>query len=131
MENLDFADFRMNSFTGTIPASLFDAPSIRLVYLSNNDLEGPIPSNYGNAASLRDLYLDGNQLTGTVPTVGADQLGALTEFLLQDNELTGTMPASICALRTPDGLLEDLWADCRGGDREIFCSCCTQCFRQN
>lgn len=42
------------------------------------------------------------------------------------------MPDSICALRTPEGNLEDLWADCEappnGLDPQIECDCCTQCF---
>jgi len=130
LQNLDFADFRNNAFTGMLPGSLFDLPNIRIVYFSNNELEGEIPSNFGNAVSLRDLYLDNNRLTGRVPAIGVGELAQLTEFLLQENQLSGAMPASICSLRTPGGLLEDLWADCRGGPgtREIFCSCCTQCF---
>jgi hypothetical protein len=47
-ERLDFADFAENQFTGNIPASLFNIPTIRIVYLANNNLEGPIPMNYGS-----------------------------------------------------------------------------------
>jgi hypothetical protein len=129
-KRLDFLDLGQNAFTGSIPSSLFDIPTIRLVYLSDNRFDEFIPSNLGDAENIRDLYLGGNRLEGQVPSILPGQLPNLNEFLVFDNNLTGEMPASICALRTPAGNLEDLWADCAsdmGGDPQITCSCCTQC----
>lgn len=128
-QDLDFIDLGNNRLTGEIPPSLFDIPSIRLIYLQNNNLEGFLPDNYGNPPKLRDLYLNNNLLFGQIPDIQSGQLSNLTEFLLQDNDLTGEMPASVCALRTPIGMLEDLWADCEEieGEAQVECSCCTQC----
>ena len=128
-EKLDFLDLGHNSFTGVIPSSLFEIPTIRLVYLTNNRFESTIPANFGEAMNLRDLYLGSNSLQGTIPGISTGQLPNLNEFLLQNNDLTGEMPASICALRTPLGNLEDLWADCApvNGRAEVECACCTQC----
>ena len=126
LQTLDLAD---NNIGGPIPPSIFDAPNIRLVYMSKNALTGSIPSNWGSAQYLKDLYLDSNLLDGMIPPVDNGQVPDLSEFLLQDNDLTGDMPESICALRTPAGMLEDLWADCddSSGTAEVTCSCCTQC----
>lgn len=132
MLRLNFFDARGNMLSGTIPPSIFEAPVIQILYLSNNTLEGPIPENYGQASLLRDLYLDGNLLSSTVPAIGENQLQFLTELLIQNNDVRGTMPDSLCALRTPRGVLEDLWADClpspQTGQRQVICSCCSQCF---
>jgi hypothetical protein len=110
--------------TGSIPPSLFEAPVIRIVYLSNNQLDGRIPDTWGQASLLRDLYLDSNQLSGTIPGIQQGQLPNMDELLLQDNDLTGSMPASICANLQLDEGLQDLWVDCE----QVVCSCCTQCF---
>jgi len=128
MERLDFLALQNNNFTGEIPSGIFEAPNIRIVYLSDNQFQGPIPENFGDARLLKDLYLDGNQLTGTVPEVGVNQLQQLTELLLEDNQLTGQVPASICALREPVGVLRNLYADCGGDPPKIICTCCTRCF---
>lgn len=125
LETIDLAD---NNMVGPIPSSLFDLPEIRLIYLTNNQFTGEIPGNYGSADKLRDLYIDGNLLNGMIPPIDDGQLPNLNEFLLQDNDLTGTMPESICALRAPAGMLEDLWADCdNASGPEVTCPCCTQC----
>ncbi len=130
---LDFADFRNNGFDGTLPSTIFDIPSIRILYFANNDLDGTLPSNFGNSPVLRDLFLSGNQLTGSIPDIEVGQLTQLTELLLEDNRFTGAMAESICNLRTDgQGILEDLWVDC-GNDANPrvecdFPSCCTACF---
>ena len=130
LTKLNFSDFSNNRFTGVIPSSLFDIPTLTNLYLNGNAFSGVIPPNYGNAPSLRDLYLSSNQLTGTVPEISIGQLPVLNEFLVDDNMLEGSMPNSVCNLRSL-GRLEDLWADCRGFPPEVECSipdCCTACF---
>ena len=128
--NLDFFDVAHNNYGGFIPASLFDVPTIRILYLDNNNLQGSLPANYGNPPLLRDLYVNGNQLRGNIPGIQEGQLLQLNEFLVQDNMFTGQMPASVCALFTlPDAQLEDLFADCNPpSNPEIICACCNQCF---
>jgi hypothetical protein len=130
---LDFADFSNNQFSSTIPTTIFDIPTLRILYLTNNRLDGNIPANYGTPPVLRDLYLSGNLLTGPVPAIASGQLPVLTEFLLQRNQLTGSMPPSVCALRVRgSGLLDDLWTDCSEfADPRFECDlpeCCTLCF---
>ena len=132
-QSLDFADFRNNGFDGSLPETIFDIPSIRILYFANNDLDGTLPSNYGNSPVLRDLFLSGNQLTGSIPDIEVGQLSKLTELLLEDNKFTGTMAESICNLRTDgQGILEDLWVDCaENANPRLECDspgCCTSCF---
>jgi len=96
--NLETIDVSSNLIDGAIPGSIFDAPSIRLVYLSENDLSGPLPTNYGSAVELRDLYLDGNKLTGEIPPIEDGQLQNLNEFLVsvflfkQSDSILGLFP---------------------------------------
>jgi hypothetical protein len=130
---LDFADFRNNQFTGTLPSTIFDIPTIRILYFANNLLDGPIPPNYGNPPLLRDLFLSSNNLSGSVPEIQVGQLPELTELLLENNMLTGTMAESICNLRIEgQGMLDDLWVDCGpSADPRLECDapeCCTACF---
>lgn len=132
-ETLDFADFKNNQFTGSLPASIFNIPTIRILYFNNNNLDGQIPLNYGSSPVLRDLFLSGNSFTGTLPEIEPGQLVTLTEFLLNDNQLTGTMPPSVCQLRVEGvGSLDDLWSDCDPtADPRLECDlpeCCTLCF---
>lgn len=129
--SLDFVDMSNNQFEGSLPASIFDIPTLRIVYFNNNDLDGPIPANYGTSPVLRDLFLSGNSLTGTIPDIEPGQLLELTEFLVNGNALEGTMPPSVCQLRL-DGILDDLWADCGPTASPVlecdFPECCTLCF---
>jgi Leucine-rich repeat (LRR) protein len=132
-QDLSFADFSRNIFTGLLPASIFDVPNISILYFYDNALVGSIPANYGNAPLLRDLYLYGNQLTGTVPSVAAGQLSVFTELRIEANQITGTMPASLCALRGDNNEtdLVTLIADCAGNPPQVECDCCTACFEGN
>jgi hypothetical protein len=130
---LNFADFKNNDFEGTLPSTIFNIPTMEILYFSNNNLSGTIPPNYGSSPVLRDLFLSGNRLSGTVPSIEVGQLSELTEFLLENNQLTGTMAPSICQLRIEGvGILDDLWTDCGpDADPMIECSvpdCCTLCF---
>jgi hypothetical protein len=120
----------VNNFDGLLPPSLFDVPTLRIVYLFDNSFQGTLPTNYANPPALRDLWLHNNELNGPIPVIGAGQLLQLSEFLLQGNELTGPMPASVCSLRT-NGVLDDLFADCNPPEGpEVICSrtCCNMCF---
>ena len=130
---LEFLDLSNNVFlNGFLPSTLFDVPTIRIIYIANCSITGPMPANFGSPPLLRDLFLDGNDLTGTLPEIAAGQLLMLNEFLLQDNLLVGSVPASVCALRNNmTGNLEDLWTDCLGSPPQIECdfpTCCNRCF---
>jgi hypothetical protein len=126
---LRYVDISKNSYTGTLPSSLFDIPRIEILYFSENAFTGTLPANYANASSLRDLYVDNNFLSGTVPSIQPGQFLNLTEFILEKNNIIGTMPASICALtgESTNGTLTALLADCGGNTPQITCECCTAC----
>lgn len=128
-DKLIFFDLSNNTLTGPIPSSLFEIPTIEIVYLFGNQMTGTIPSTFGNASLLRDLYINDNLLSGTVPSILPDQLTMLTEFRLESNEIVGTMPSSICALRGEDQMTDlfTLTADCDGSPPQIECDCCTGC----
>lgn len=97
---LEYADFSNSYFTGPLPRTIFDIPSITALYFNNNFLTGSIPANYLSSPVLRDLYLSNNRFTGTLPDIKPGQLRpALTELLIDGNGLTGRVPASICELR--------------------------------
>ena len=130
-KRLDFFDISNALLTGPIPETLFDIPSLRLVYMSNNTLNGTIPATFSKPPLLRDLYLNGNKLSGTVPSIEPGQLPDFNEFLFHFNNITGTIPAALCDLRTNNGNLDDLFADCGGLNPEIVCefpTCCNRCF---
>jgi Leucine-rich repeat (LRR) protein len=129
-QDLSFADFSRNTFTGPLPASIFDVPTCSILYFYENAFTGSIPANYANGPLLRDLYLQDNLLSGTVPSVGAGQLSVFTELRIETNQITGTMPASLCALRGDNNEtdLVTLIADCAGNPPQVECDCCTACF---
>lgn len=131
--DLRFVDFRVNSFSGTLPTTIFDSPSIEIIYFADNRLEGTIPDNYDSSPVLRDLYLENNLLSGTIPEIEPGTLAELSEFLVHGNQFTGTMPPSICQLTVDGvGVLDDLWADCSpDASPRLECDlpgCCTLCF---
>ena len=132
-KRLDYFDVSNNLLTGRIPPSLFEIPTIRLVYMSNCSLSGTIPRSYSDPPLLRDLYLDGNEISGPVPSFSAGKLTNLNEFLLHRTKITGSMPESVCNLRE-NFILDDLWADCGGSSPEIDCdfpNCCNRCFENS
>lgn len=129
-ERLDYFDISNNRVGGSIPKSIFEIPTIRLVYLHNCTLNGTIPSQFSSPPLLRDLYLNGNPITGTVPPIATGELELLNELLLHNTQITGSIPESICNLRQ-SFILDDLWTDCGGENPEIDCpfpDCCNRCF---
>ena len=86
-----------NNLNGTMPASLGNLASLRIMNLRQNQLSGTIPASLGNLTSLTNLSLWGNQLSGTLP----DSLGTLTNLqylYLSYNQLRGTLPDSLSNL---------------------------------
>ncbi|XP_051137819.1 probable LRR receptor-like serine/threonine-protein kinase At4g37250 [Andrographis paniculata] len=115
-------DLSSNSFTGTLPAALFNSSSsLRSLYLSRNSFSGHIPvvaaatalqvldlshnSLSGNLPpefgghSLKYLNLSANNLTGPVPPQFASEFPANATIDLSFNHLSGEIPAG-CVLLT-------------------------------
>jgi len=127
LANLEMAE---NSFTGTIPDSLYDLVNIQILDLQRNKLSGTISPKIGTSFTPQfvQLYLSENQFTGTIPVQVAN-LTAMDFAWFHDNNLVGTMPQAWCALQG-GSVLGQLTADCTPGSNgavQLSCSCCTLC----
>ena len=60
-------DLNANTFSGSIPEELYDATSLKNVFLATNLLSGTISPKIGQLAELVVLWLDGNNLSGEIP----------------------------------------------------------------
>mmetsp|Transcript_23849 Transcript_23849/g.31693 ORF Transcript_23849/g.31693 Transcript_23849/m.31693 type:complete len:88 (-) Transcript_23849:482-745(-) len=85
-------------------------------------LNGVIPDEIDELKNLEELDLESNQFNDQIPDMLAN-LEKLRVFFIRYNFITGEMPSSFCSLRSPNGSLEELWADCE----EVVCDCCTKC----
>ncbi|KAG2268612.1 hypothetical protein Bca52824_063167 [Brassica carinata] len=98
LHNLEVFRVSSNSFVGTFPTSLFTIPSLREVYLSENQLEGPL--EFGNTSSsfeLGTLDLASNNFDGPIPE-DISQFLKLKFIDLSNNSFTGPIPGSMYKL---------------------------------
>ena len=96
-----------NKLVGTIPASVGDFASLRMLSLNNsydqpddvnnNKLTGSIPPKMGSLSNLRGLYLFLNQLSENIPKE-LGNLSSLIDLGLQDNQLSGSIPPELGSL---------------------------------
>lgn len=93
LSNVTMLQLYGNNFSGPIP-DVIDAPLLRSVDLSENQLEGSIPEAIGNLSSLQTLHLFGNRLTGSIPSTICD-MKVLYDIELSWNELSDEIPASL------------------------------------
>ncbi|CAI5951268.1 unnamed protein product [Closterium sp. NIES-65] len=90
--NLSNLDLSSNSFTGSIPGSLFwQHPNLVNLNLANNDLSSSFPPAIADAASLQSVFLSGNQLSGPLPDLSS--LPSIVSLSLFDNSLSSLPPA--------------------------------------
>ncbi|CAI7758299.1 unnamed protein product, partial [Closterium sp. NIES-54] len=90
--NLSNLDLSTNSFTGSIPGSLFwQHPNLVNLNLANNDLNSSFPPAIANAANLQSVFLSGNQLSGPLPDLSS--LPSIVSLSLFDNSLSSLPPA--------------------------------------
>ena len=80
------------SFVGTLPKSLGNIQSLRLLQLKDNELEGSIPSKLFSLPNLETLNLEGNQLSGVIPPVVPSERTVLESLSLGSNRLEGALP---------------------------------------
>eukprot|EP00590_Aulacoseira_subarctica_P000291 CAMPEP_0172429362 /NCGR_PEP_ID=MMETSP1064-20121228/50057_1 /TAXON_ID=202472 /ORGANISM="Aulacoseira subarctica , Strain CCAP 1002/5" /LENGTH=311 /DNA_ID=CAMNT_0013174719 /DNA_START=261 /DNA_END=1196 /DNA_ORIENTATION=+ len=119
-----------NSFIGSLP-NLSNLGKLLFLDVSNNLITGTIDNtNWAGTASLITVNLSGNKFNGNIPS----SFGSLSNlnFAAFDNNLfTGSMPQSVCNIRdTNGGKLENLTADCGGGQPQVQCTfptCCNYC----
>ncbi|NOY36863.1 MAG: T9SS type A sorting domain-containing protein [Chlorobi bacterium] len=86
--------FDHNNLIGTIPPSIGDLDSLRVLNLPDNQLSGTIPSEIGNLGRLQHIDLNMNQLSGSIPAEMGN-LSNLNFINLSMNQLTGSIPVSI------------------------------------
>ena len=90
LPNLQHLNLQHNQITGSLPASLFGAASLKLVALEGNRFSGSIPS-LDNLTELNVFSVSYNQLTGALPQ-GWQLLPQLTMFAASGNQISGTIP---------------------------------------
>ncbi|KAK6157561.1 hypothetical protein DH2020_011809 [Rehmannia glutinosa] len=87
-----------NTFSSSIPSSLWSIRRIQVLSLFDNSFNGSLPPEISSLSSVIELDLHGNQLSGEIPsTIG--QLQNLATLSLSDNELNGHIPESFSSLR--------------------------------
>ncbi|XP_031126813.1 receptor-like protein EIX2 [Ipomoea triloba] len=97
-----------NSFSGTVSPvceSLVYNNSLRLLYLSSNNLSGPLPDCWVNGTELIVLNLGSNFLFGEIPQ-SLGNLQNLKILRLQKNNFFGELPSSLQNLRRETSLVE-------------------------
>ncbi|RID57933.1 hypothetical protein BRARA_F01268, partial [Brassica rapa] len=98
LNNLEIFSVSGNYFGGNVPTSLFMIPSLKEVYLSENQLEGPL--EIGNISSFSELqYLDlaSNNFYGPIPE-DISRFSKLQTLDLRNNRFIGEIPESMSKL---------------------------------
>lgn len=86
-----------NNLAGTIPESIGNLTSLRILWLNNNKLTGTLPSSMANLNQLENIDLCGNFMNGTIPNEVTtcdwwNRLGCETVIYQRDgNKLTFSM----------------------------------------
>ncbi|XP_017230033.1 probable LRR receptor-like serine/threonine-protein kinase At3g47570 isoform X2 [Daucus carota subsp. sativus] len=110
-------DLESNSFQGGFPSNLLhcrditfinldtnnlegNISSLRVLYLSDNNLAGEIPLELAHLAKLEDLGLSVNMLSGMVPQP-LYNVSSLYYVSLADNVLEGTLPSDLGFTQLP------------------------------
>ncbi|PIN14538.1 Serine/threonine protein kinase [Handroanthus impetiginosus] len=97
-------DASSNQIVGSLPPSIGDLVSLRVLNLSRNPFQGPIPGNIGRMKNLKSISLAGNNLNGTIPS-SLGQLYSLEVLDLSWNSLSGEIPKDLANLRNLTVLL--------------------------
>ncbi|CAI9273889.1 unnamed protein product [Lactuca saligna] len=87
--SLKVLSLRYNFLNGSLPADIISNPSLKNLYLQNNNLSGNIPTNVSPIIMAIDL--SNNSFTGKIPDTLKD-LTYLTSLRLQFNNLLGPVP---------------------------------------
>ncbi|PRQ39014.1 putative non-specific serine/threonine protein kinase [Rosa chinensis] len=80
-----------NNFSGQIPLSLSNSPTISMLNVRNNSLSGPIDLNCSAMTSLASLDLGSNQFDGVIPS-NLPSCRHLDSINLARNNLSGQIP---------------------------------------
>ncbi|CAN1233977.1 Leucine-rich repeat receptor-like protein kinase PXL1 [Linum perenne] len=94
LTSLKVVDFSMNNFIGSFPTGLGKAPGLTSVNASSNNFSGRLPEDLGNATLLESLDFRGSFFEGSIPG-SFSNLQKLKFLGLSGNNLTGNVPKEI------------------------------------
>uniref|UniRef100_A0ACD5XAH5 Uncharacterized protein n=1 Tax=Avena sativa TaxID=4498 RepID=A0ACD5XAH5_AVESA len=92
-KNLAYLDLSGNNLSGTLPSDI-GAPALDILMLFNNSFSGSIPCSLFELQQLEFLDLSDNQLNGTLPDCPrASNTSSITMLNLNTNNLSGEFPS--------------------------------------
>ncbi|QHO31784.1 hypothetical protein HN51_019943 [Arachis hypogaea] len=83
-----------NSFTGTLPDSLYSFSALEQFSVSANNLSGQLSRELSKLSSLTALVVSGNRFSGELPNVFQSLLN-LEQLVAHANSFTGPLPSSL------------------------------------
>lgn len=89
LDSLTTLSLRSNRLNGSLPSDILSLPSLRYLYLQNNNFSSNIPSSLSSRLTFLDLSF--NTLTGNIPAT-VQNLTNLTGLNLHNNLLSGPIP---------------------------------------
>ncbi|KAL8482249.1 hypothetical protein ACS0TY_028412 [Phlomoides rotata] len=96
LSQLEHLYLNNNTFSGTIPLSLFNISRLHTLDMGYNFLDGIIPKEIANFSYLETLKLGGNKLTGSIPD-SIFNMSSMIEINLRFNNISGKLPYNICS----------------------------------
>ncbi|CAM0878634.1 unnamed protein product [Alopecurus aequalis] len=93
--DLQILQISTNNLTGTIPASLANITTLKVVTCAHNHFKGSIPSEFAYLFNLQYMYACRNQLTGIFPQAMLN-LSTLIGLNVAFNGLSGEVPPNLC-----------------------------------
>eukprot|EP00899_Mesostigma_viride_P014267 jgi/Mesvir1/22841/Mv20100-RA.2 len=102
LSKLSYIGVHYNSFSGFLPTSLSDMPSLTAIDFQHNHISGTIGS--WALGDLQILGLTENRISGTIPNKLSENSPLLTYIFLGSNQLSGTVPASLANLTLLGGM---------------------------
>lgn len=94
LTKLEYFNASQNTFTGMIPATIYEASNITHFDLHSNHLKGVIPNGISSLSNIQYLNLQGNELTGSLPGQ-MNSLKKLETLALSHNKLKGSIPLQL------------------------------------
>ncbi|KAJ6697004.1 hypothetical protein OIU85_003374 [Salix viminalis] len=89
LNSLKILSLRSNSLNGKLPSDILSLPSLRHLYLQQNNFSGGIPAFLSVQLNVLDLSF--NFFTGRIPPT-VQNLTKLTALYLQNNSISGAIP---------------------------------------
>ena len=89
-----------NDLTGPLPDEIFDLhATLESLYIAHNSFSGPLSPKFGQMKKLKELYAYGNDFTGKIP-VEIAKLDNLETFVLAENLLSGSLSEEFSSMKS-------------------------------